>query len=249
MSSILDYYNNKKINGFMGALAENGMIFQSEAQFQHKLAMVIAKDIEKENKKYEILLESWTDTDENKKDTDKKCYTDIVIIDTNSEKKEYIAIELKYKTAEAEYDTDYGTIHLTPQGANDNGCYDYLLDIQRIQNQIDKKSEGNLSECKCVGGYAIILTNEKKYWEYTNENKKKENGYFQFCIGDNSKIIKNKDLNWKSNRKEYNNENDARHTPIKLKYVENDNFKWLPEKENNSEFRYLCLEVKPRKDS
>ena len=195
------------------------------------------------------------------------CYTDIVILDTA--KKEYLAIELKYKTAKLEMVTKgYGDISLKEQGANDYGCYDYLWDVQRIGDLISgENKEGNLKECRCVGGYAIFLTNEKKYWTYTREGRVDKNGYYDFCIGDGSdddrdndrsddrSIKKNRPLEWHCPGDPQKEGTRKYAITLSDKYLQEENFDWGEERnpfwtapkesEGARKFRYLCLTLKP----
>lgn len=243
-------YSKSKITEFMDELKEK-MPFQNEAQFQHALAMAIDKDIAENNKPYEVLLEVWTGRTPGEDQSDKRdCYTDIVIFDATE--KEYLAIELKYKTAGLTVTKDYGEIHLKQQSANDYGCYDYLWDVQRIQDLIlGENKDGNLEKCSCVGGYAIFLTNERLYWEYKREERMNKNGYYDFCIGDGN-IETNQLLEWHSPRD--SQKEGMRKSAIQLgNCLLDTQFEWKPFRDipqeqcqnpkDAREFRYLCLEL------
>lgn len=244
MCKIKNYYSKYKIMELMNGLKEK-MPFQNEAQFQHALAMAIDKDIAEKNKPFEVWLEVWTGnkTPGEEQAAKRDCYTDIVIL--NAAEKEYLAIELKYKTAGLTVTKDYGDIRLKQQNANDLGCYDYLWDVQRIQDLIlGENKEGNLKQCRCVGGYAIFLTNEWKYWAYKREKCMNKNKYYDFCIGDGSSIEKKEPLEW------HNPDRSA----IRLgSCLQDTQFKWklfwdIPQEQRQnskgaSEFQYLCLEL------
>ena len=130
-------------------------IFFNEAQFQFALAWAI-----KEQFDCEVILEALTRYYENG-DRKKRDYTDIVL-----EKGDLrIAIELKYKTAGLEMADK--KISLANQGARDLGCYDFFLDIARIQTLTHKGDHSVLLPCD--RGYAVFLTNDKGYWTYSED--------------------------------------------------------------------------------
>lgn len=66
------------------------------------------------------------------------------------------AIELKYKTK----DTGDGTF--INQGAQNNGKYDFVNDIHRVE-QIVKQGFADK-------GFAILITNDPKYWNVSRKN-------------------------------------------------------------------------------
>ena len=71
---------------------------------------------------------------------------------------EGIAIELKYKTRGLELEQDDESFVLRNQSAQDQGRYDFLRDIQRLERMRFK-----LEQCKA--GYAVLLTNDSSYWK------------------------------------------------------------------------------------
>lgn len=115
-------------------------LFHNEADFQFALAWEIQKTYPECN----IRLEYKVPTFENR-------YTDIWI---NDEKP--IAIELKYKPKKISLKYDNEIFELKEQGAQDIGRYDFLKDVQRVEEIISKFPE--------VTGYAIILTDDHLYW-------------------------------------------------------------------------------------
>ncbi|QST00992.1 hypothetical protein IMZ31_05320 [Pontibacillus sp. ALD_SL1] len=68
-----------------------------------------------------------------------------------------LAIELRYKTAKL--NTLYNDIHidLKHQGAQDQGRYDYLRDLSKLENI--------MKDYRDVRAYALLITNDKLYWE------------------------------------------------------------------------------------
>jgi hypothetical protein len=156
----------------MKKLADNRHVFHSEADFQHSLALEI-KDYKRE---LELRLEKFVGIEKNEKKKDKSVYMDLVIIDKN--KKIVSAIELKYKTFTKSKNGTKQTIQdedyfLKRQGAEDLGRYDFLKDIKRL--------ESFNKEHNCQKSFAIMLTNDKHYWD----SKYGKDGFSEeFCIGD-----------------------------------------------------------------
>ena len=68
-----------------------------------------------------------------------------------------IAIELKYKTRALSTIIDDEHFDLTGHSAQDQGRYDFLADVGRIENLA--------SACDDTTGYAILLTNDSAYWK------------------------------------------------------------------------------------
>lgn len=238
MIELTDFSKNnfEKVKGIIKDMGKSKLIFQSEAQFQHVLAMRLEKEIA-ENEDFKIYLEAYTNdypNDGEKKKVDnknekgnqnakgeekvKRCYTDIVILDNKN--MQYIAIELKYKTDKLEYNKGNFFISLTEHSACDTGCYDYLWDIERINKLTKNTTRGNLKSFKCIGGCAIFLTNENYYWKHSRLESKKAN-HNDFLIGDGSDIEKSESLNWVNI-----DANDSRHTSITLEGVKESKFEW-----------------------
>lgn len=232
MIELTDFSKNnfEKVKNIIKDMGKSKLIFQSEAQFQHVLAMRLEKEIA-ENEDLKIYLEAYTndypndgkkkkedDSDQNEDKKAKRCYTDIVILDNKN--MQYIAIELKYKTDKLEYNKGNFFISLTEHSACDTGCYDYLWDIERINKLTKNTTRGNLKSFKCIGGCAIFLTNENYYWKHSRLESKKAN-HNDFLIGDGSDIEKSESLNWDNI-----DANDSRHTSITLEEVKESKFEW-----------------------
>ncbi len=217
-------------------------IFQREAQFQFELAWKLQEEIGKDGK---VLLEVCSCTrraTEGKKT--KRFYSDIILKDNDG----FIVIELKYKT-KAEDKSVYG-VCLTGQGAQDEGRYDYLWDIRRIEllkNRNDSKYEyANLG--KFLGGYAIMLTNDNQYWEKTKESAENDNKQtvdLQFRIGENDEVSGTVDWNTEK-RKDWMNSRPA------ITFDDCYEFNWNSyycavdnsNKRKNKEFKYLITHIK-----
>lgn len=167
--------------------ATAGKIFSKEAQFQFDLAW----EIQQRNNEYDIVLEYLCETE------DGKQYIDIVVF-SKGEKNKCWPIELKYKTRDKKITYKVGkTTSITyNQGAPDNGSYDYIKDISRIEN-IEKNLNYNGEEYCVECGYAIIMTND---WHYYEELPKKgENDKFKFWYWKNFSLAQNElkgDIKW-----------------------------------------------------
>lgn len=152
------------IKSAMEEMANNGMIFSKEIQFQFALATELKKI-----KGAAVLLENLSVL-KNDDGKDIKVYTDLVLqIDGF-----VYPIELKYKTADkiiTYKDSRNGNCTYTfNQGAVESGSYDFIKDIKRIELLLDSDSEqsnytslGNNPTFN--GGFAILLTNYDKYYQ------------------------------------------------------------------------------------
>lgn len=72
------------------------------------------------------------------------------------------AIELKYKTRALRIEGDE-TFNLLNQSAQDVGRYDFLKDIQRLEQIVTGRPN--------TLGYAIMLTNDPSYWNQSKSNE------------------------------------------------------------------------------
>ena len=195
--------NKETLTSVIKNFGKEGKIFQSEAQFQFELAWKLQEQFPDCKVKLEDMRAYIkNDEKEKKKGFKKKFYTDIVIV-----KDDYsIAIELKYKTAEY---FNNGT-YLFGHDAVDEGRYDYLWDVHRIELLLGKGykkemlglKEVTVDVLRCNKGLAVLLTNEKKYWEQSYEDGKDAIDD-QFKIGEKTKKIKDKNLDWKKDEKKY----------------------------------------------
>lgn len=125
-------------------------IFNSEADFQFAFSWKI-KELVPE---VDVILEytPWK--------YDKSIRIDIVLFVNGV----MIPIELKYKTKNFQGVLANEEIFLKNQGAQDIGRYDFLADIQRLESIIDSKTYN------IIKGYAILLTNDKMYWNKPTSN-------------------------------------------------------------------------------
>lgn len=118
-------------------------IFHSEADFQHHLAWYIHTEL----KNIELRLEYPL----SKSNSNRWEYCDIILKSPCN-----IGVELKYKTKAASTYVKDELFELKDQRAQDVGRYDFLKDVQRLENWC--------IENKIDFGYAIMLTNDSSYW-------------------------------------------------------------------------------------
>ncbi len=169
--------NFRFINTIIKSLSEK-RIFWSEIDFQ----LAFAWEIKLRLKDVEIYLERRFEFSESE-----VWYIDIWV--------EYnggiFPIELKYKTKKCEINLfNNDKVKLKEQGACDLGRYGFIKDIFRLEKL---SSIPNFKE-----GYAIILTNEPKYFQTYNNRPTIDR---DFRIHDNHIIQGNKDLVWYSSAK------------------------------------------------
>ena len=131
------------MDGLMGSLADSRKVFHSEADFQHALTWHIHKAMPESQVRLEV--------DVMQVEHQRK-FLDIWL------PLEGIAIELKYKTRGFQLEQHDEPFALRDQSAQDQGRYDFLRDIQRLE-LIRSKME------QCKAGYAVLLTNDSSYWK------------------------------------------------------------------------------------
>ena len=131
------------MDGLMGTLADRRKVFHSEADFQHALAWHIHQAMPDSQVRLEVDVMQVEH---------QRRFLDIWL------PLEGIAIELKYKTRRLELEQDDESFVLRDQSAQDQGRYDFLRDIQRLELMRSK-----IEQCKA--GYAVLLTNDSSYWK------------------------------------------------------------------------------------
>lgn len=130
------------LHNILKTLCSNRPVFHSEADFQHAFAW----EIHLQWPNYSLRLEYPLSLGERER-------LDIFAFDDDKK----LAIELKYKT-EALFAPIGGEVFwLKDVDARDQGRYDFLSDIQRLEKFV--------SEHDNVTGYAILLTNDSLYWD------------------------------------------------------------------------------------
>lgn len=127
----------------MRNLAARRPIFHSEADFQHALAW----ELHVLDPNLEIRLEVPASYK-----SQSRAFIDLVARKDGTT----IFFELKYKTINTSVEHKGETFNLKTQGAQDQGSYDFLKDISRVESFV--------KSTKSALGYAIMLSNDRRYW-------------------------------------------------------------------------------------
>lgn len=143
------------INYMMSRLSRSRPLFHSEADFQHALAWEIQTlnpncsmrlEFKPPYLKERIYLDIWC------------THEDIII-----------AIELKYKTRGTLVNVNGEIFALLDQSAQDIGRYDFIKDIQRLEQLVFDRNK--------IVAYAIFLTNDSAYWAPPRSNQTVDAGF------------------------------------------------------------------------
>jgi|GEM_PF-160683 len=224
----------KKMNDFdlhkiLKVLSKERPVFHSEADFQHALAWAIHEKCPDLNIRLERRV----------KLNCKEFYFDILAFNDDNKT---VAIEVKYKTTKyktenLEIEINNEKFNLKDHGARDQGGYDFINDISRLEQALEKHY--------CDVGFAILLTNDKLYWKTPANGV--DNADTNFGISE-GKTIKG-ELNWKDGTSE--GTKIGREESIKLKgeyILQWKDYSNLGDYSNlegeNGKFRYLLIEVK-----
>lgn len=187
---------------YIDELAKEGKAFSNEQQFQFEFAQLLHSE------GFNVLFEVLTETEIT---NEQKVYTDLVAI----KDKWVYPIELKYKTPQLKEKKICfkpkkvtNSVIIFSQGANDLGRYDYLRDVQRLE-QICKKDhcKGHIEllerhefEDYTIRGFAVILVLDKAdkdgkkcASDYRREHKNTLSSNFSLHEGRN---IDNTNLFW-----------------------------------------------------
>ena len=205
--------NDFDIDEILRALSTKRPIFHNEADFQFTFAW----EIQKRRPDFEIRLEY------NVPGFDKR-YTNIYI-----KKQNPIAIELKYKSKSIKIEKDGEIFELRKHGASDQGRYDFLKDVQRLEEIVTKYPKSK--------GYAIMITNDSSYW---TSSQKLNSIDAAFKIHEGQSV--NGDLSWSPETGTSSKKN--REKPIILKGTYKINWKKYSSLDDEyGEFRILCLQI------
>jgi hypothetical protein len=194
-------------------------IFLSEAEIQIKLAKYLIET----NDYNDVFVEYYVNTEviESYPWATEKIFIDIVV----RKEKDYIPIEIKFKTKSQEFQQNvFGSqfsVELGEQKAHNVGRYSFWKDIKRIELIQDKFALSN-------PGVVLFITNDKKYIE----KPKKKNKDALFLIHEDREITEGSSLDWEVS------ENRARKFPgftLSKRYTIN----WKSMKINNH--HYLLL--------
>lgn len=196
-------------------LAKSRAVFHSEADFQHAFAWELRHltpdlSIRLEYKPPQIEARIYLDIWASGKDTS-------------------YAIELKYKTRGLRVEGDE-VFNLLNQSAQDVGRYDFLKDVQRLEQIVG-------AQPKAVG-YAILLTNDTSYW---NPSKSKDTVDASFRIHQ-GKVVGGA-LGWGQGASQGTMRSREKPVELRGKYV----MDWKDYSEINAstygKFKYLLIKV------
>lgn len=137
-----------EIERLMAQLSRKRKVFHSEADFQHAFAW----QIREYTPECEIRLEFNPAPEEVR-----KIYLDVWIPNEST------AIELKYCTRHLDTSVSGERFVLRDQRAQDVRRYDFLRDIQRLEDEV---FEGRARQ-----GFSILLTNDPSYWQPPQQDK------------------------------------------------------------------------------
>ena len=204
----------------MRKLAIERPLFHSEADFQHALAWRIRE----EHPDSGVRLEYKPPVNIG----EKEMQLDIWLAKLG------VAIELKYKTAKPKEEIRQNgeSFDLRNQRAHDNGRYDFLKDIQRL--------EGLSGFPGAKAGFAIFLTNDDLYW---NGPLRKDTFDAQFSLRGNPGLQIQGVMAWHQDASAA--KSGARKNSIQLKgcyEAEWQEYSRVPA-ERYGEFRYLMVEA------
>lgn len=189
-------FTTQTLKDALNELANAGKVFSNESQFQFDLAWQLKE------MGFEVELEvlsancSLADFINLSKEERMKYYTDIIVKDDENN---YIAIELKYKTPGIKGIMCYTAVsgekyYVAPQGAENISAYLYWKDVERLEHLIGGKIPLNFDDSKKVGkGYAVLLTNDEKYW---GSNISQVSLAKEFLPLYENKVVRNESLCW-----------------------------------------------------
>lgn len=132
----------------IGELSQIRPVFRSESDFQDQLARLI-----QERYPESIIRLEYTPSS-----TDRRMRLDLMVESKMDNSR--VAIELKYITQALTADFENINYDLKNHGAPDLGRHDFLKDVMRLEEVV---SSGEATE-----GHAIIITNDKLFWEKPN---------------------------------------------------------------------------------
>jgi len=199
-------------------LSSKRPVFHSEADFQHALAWTIHEKYSGLN----IRLEKRVISDS------EEMYFDIFAFNDNKT----VAIELKYKTKNLDISVDNEEFNLKNQGAQDQGRYDFIKDISRLEKALETYRDG--------AGFAIFLTNDNSYWKTPTRDVNTADKDFR--IHEGATIWGT--LSWKEGTSEGTMSGRNESIILKGKYMLNWN-DYSDVVKQNGKFRYLLVKITP----
>ncbi|MEK7089510.1 MAG: hypothetical protein AAB920_01700 [Patescibacteria group bacterium] len=158
-------------------------------------------------------------------------HTDLIVRD---EERGY-AIELKYKKTEIDIINNGERFVLRPDLARDIGRYGFIKDVVRLE----KFTSEFTREDKAFGGYAIMLTNDRLYWDGVAGGNGAE---FSLCEG--RQINNGKNMKW--HPRTARGARARRSMPLNLSgnyKIHWEDYSKISDLEKGNQFRYLLLKI------
>lgn len=206
------------VTKLMKDLARDRPVFHSEADFQHALAWHI----------HAMGLDAGVRL-EYRPDQTERIYLDLWLSSSK------VAVELKYLTRKLEYERGGECYALRTQGAQDTRRYDFLKDIQRLE----QLSQSKRTDVRV--GFAILLTNDPLFWKPPRKNRVTFDA--EFRLHERRTIARGETMGW--SKKARPGTTAGRREAIRLNgtYV----LRWQDYADvgdgDNGQFRYLAVQV------
>jgi len=211
---------NGNLLGIIDRLSSLYPIFSNEADFQFALAWEIQKKFPDWSVRFEYKPPNFK----------KRIFVDLWIIGD-----ETYAIELKYKTRNLDVNVKGESFNLLDHSAEDLGRYDFLKDVERLENIVSTHDN--------VKGYAIILSNDSAYWKTPSTRQQDPPGGYGNKFRIHEGEILNGELAWHPETS--SGTMRGREKPIKLTGTYKLSWKDYSQvsSTSNGKFRYLFLEI------
>lgn len=212
------------IDDLMSGLFLRRRIFHSEADFQHALAW----HIHETHPDCDVRLEF------NASGAGQRRLALDIWISANQV---HLAIELKYCTRLLSLDWLDEQFALRDQSAQDTRRYNFLKDIERIEQVLDMRED-------VTRGYAVLLTNDHRYWTPSMNTGAVDSA---FRIHDGRHVFSG-NFRWNDNASAGTKRN--RENPIQLR--NSYRMRWRDYSSFGDKpgqvFRYLAIEIPPRQE-
>ncbi len=199
------------IDTILESLSQICPIFHNEEDFQSRFAYEIQQQYPDFDIKLEYKIMEPTTR-----------YIDVWIQNPNP-----VAIELKYKSSLLNTQVGDETFNLKNHSAEDLGRYDFLKDVQRLEDIVTRHPNAE--------GYAVMITNDPLYWKISQNNNTIDSA---FRIHEGLQVTG--DLSWSSKAGSGSTQN--REESIQIKGVYDIHWKRYSNHKNN-EFKILCLKI------
>jgi hypothetical protein len=198
-------------------LSQSRKMFHSEADFQFALAWELQKLYPDAKVRLEYCPAGIEPT----------MHIDILVIKDD----EWYPVEMKYKTLGCTKIVDGEAFMIKNHGAQDTGRYDYLKDVQRIE-QLSHSLPGFKK------GFTVFLTNDPSYW---SKSGRSDTVYHEFRLCDN--FIKHGTMSWAAHA----GEGTTKHRESSIELVNSYRIKWQEfsqiDESRGGRFRYLISKI------